>query len=93
MAASPPLVAAAAPLVLAAAAPSADPVPGAKYSLISASSSSALLGLGRLLRPFLPPRPLLLERSPPAAPALGPEGAADLGCALGLVFSFLGWLC
>lgn len=61
---------------------------GSKYSLISASSSSTVLGLGRPTRPPLrPPRAAFLVAPPAAAAGLGPA-AADLG----LLASFLGCL-
>lgn len=69
-----------APLVLAAGATAL----GSKYSLISASSSSTVLGLGRPARPALrPARPAALVAPPAAAAGLG-AAAADLG----LLFSF-----
>jgi hypothetical protein len=72
---------AAAPLVLAAGATAL----GSKYSLISASSSSTVLGLGRpAARPLRPPRPAALAPAPPAAALTGLGAAA----ALGLLFSF-----
>lgn len=89
IAASPPLVAAgAAPLVLAATSP---PAPGSKYSLISASSSSTLFGLGRPGRAARLPRPFPAPAAS-LAPVAGFGVAADLGwgLALALPASFLG---
>lgn len=61
---------------------------GSKYSLISASSSSTVLGLGRPARPDLrPPRPVFAA-PPAAAAAAGLVAAADLG----LLFSFFACL-
>lgn len=71
---------AAAPLVLTAGAAAL----GSKYSLISASSSSTVLGLGRPARPLRAARPEALVA--PAAPAVAGLGAAAAD--LGLLFSF-----
>jgi hypothetical protein len=69
-----------APLVLTAGATAL----GSKYSLISASSSSTVLGLGRPARALRPPRPAALV-APPAAALTGLGAAAAV---LGLLFSF-----
>ena len=92
MAASPPLlVPGAGPLVLAAVSPPA--ALGSKYSLISASSSSTLFGLGRPTRPPRLPRPCprVLAESFAPPDALG-AAAAVFGVALALALgaSFFG---